>query len=57
MSTVQQPLVLGLSRRTNGGAYIPGPAPNAAGNEDDEVKMGALSVLKVGQSGSTCDYC
>jgi hypothetical protein len=26
---------------------MPHPAPNAAGNEDDDVKMGFLSVLKV----------
>jgi hypothetical protein len=26
---------------------MPHPAPDAAGNEDDDVKMGFLSVLKV----------
>jgi hypothetical protein len=29
---------------------MPHPAPNAAGNEDDDVKMGVLAVLKVGLS-------
>jgi hypothetical protein len=26
---------------------MPHPAPNAAGNEEDDAKMGFLSVLKV----------
>ncbi|KAE9374200.1 hypothetical protein N431DRAFT_335310 [Stipitochalara longipes BDJ] len=46
MSSPPQPLSLGLLRRVNGGSYIPGPAPDAAGNEDDDVKMGLVSVLK-----------
>jgi hypothetical protein len=53
MSSAWQPHSLGLLRRLNGGSYIPGPAPDAAGNEDDDVKMSFVSVLKVGQSGST----
>ena len=57
MSSARQLHSLGLLRRTNGGSYIPGPAPNAAGNEDDDVKMGLGTVLKVGQSGSTRDTC
>jgi hypothetical protein len=44
-----QPRPLGLSERTDGGQYIPHPAPHSAGSEDDDVKMGLLSVLKVGR--------
>lgn len=57
MSSERQLHSLGLLRRTNGASYIPGPAPNAAGNEDDDVKMGVLSVLKVGQPGGSCGHC
>ncbi|PMD43080.1 hypothetical protein L207DRAFT_542478 [Hyaloscypha variabilis F] len=46
MSSAWQPHSLGLLRRLNGGSYIPGPAPDAAGNEDDDVKMSFVSVLK-----------
>jgi hypothetical protein len=54
MPTARQPRSLEIARDPLRGGmgddiYIPHPAPNAAGNEDDNSKMGSsLSLLKVG---------